>query len=284
VKVVGRVLAGAMLVLVAGAAAAFLFVRGAVNDDAAPRAADLFAPGAERRVMAVWAHLDDEITAAGTLARMTRSGARLTLVYFTHGEGAHFTGYSREQLWRLRPLEAKAAGRALGTDDVVVLDYGDARLPQADGAKAVADLKALIAARRPSTVVSFDERVGFYGHADHAQVGRWTAQAVRDGAGDPAFPVQRLYQVTLPAPMIALARRYIAAFRNHYPADPAQGLPPPTLAVPIAREGGAKRAVLDAHKTQVKVIDDVQPYGRKLPPWLYYRLFDREYFALAWSR
>jgi hypothetical protein len=32
------------------------------------------------------------------------------------------------------------------------------------------------------------------------------------------------------------------------------------------------------------VIDDVQPYGRKLPPWLYYRLFDREYFALAWSR
>jgi N-acetylglucosamine malate deacetylase 2 len=51
--------------------------------------------------------------------------------------------------------------------------------------------------------------------------------------------------------------------------------------VPIAREASIKRAVLDAHRTQVKVIDDVQPFGRKLPPWLYYRLLDREYFALA---
>ena len=51
--------------------------------------------------------------------------------------------------------------------------------------------------------------------------------------------------------------------------------------MPIASQAYAKRAVLDAHKSQVKVIDDVQPFGRRLPPWLYYRLFDREYFTLA---
>ena len=272
----------AVAVLVTGGL--FLFVNHAVNDDRIRKSADLFAPGAPHAVLAVWAHPDDEITSAGTLARLAKSGATVTLVYLTHGEGAHFTGYSAEQLHHLRPLEAQAAGHALGIPDVVVLDYGDGKLPHADAARAKDDLKRLIAYRRPATVISFDTKVGYYGHADHAQAGRWTEEVVRErAAADPAFPVRRLYQATLPAPMIALARQYIAAFRNHYPSDPAKGLPAPTVAVPISAEGAAKRAVLDAHVTQVKVIDDVQPYGRKLPPWLYYRLFDREYFALAFE-
>ena len=35
---------------------------------------------------------------------------------------------------------------------------------------------------------------------------------------------------------------------------------------------------------QVKVIADVQPGYKKVPAWLYYRLFDREYYAMAVSR
>lgn len=274
-------------VLVLVLAAGFIWANHRLNDDRVPVAASadaLFAAGAPKAAMAVWAHPDDEITSAGTLARLAREGAQVTLVYFTHGEGAHHTGYSSGQLYRMRPEEAKAAGRALGVTDVVVLDYGDGRLPKADAAKAKADLSDLIASRRPSTLISFDERVGFYGHPDHAQVGRWTAEVVRAGARDPRFPVRRLYQATLPAPVIDAALKLVAAFRAHYPKDPASGLPPPTIAVPIAGEATAKRAVLDAHASQAKVIDDVQPFGRKLPAWLYYRLFDREYFALAVDR
>ena len=284
-NLVWKGLAALVAVLVLAAGGLFLFVNHAVNDDHIPKSAELFAPGAPHTVLAVWAHPDDEITSAGTLARLAKGGAQVTLVYLTHGEGAHFTGYTADQLYRMRPLEAQAAGHALGIADVVVLDYGDGKLPHADAARAKADLQRLIAYRRPSTVIGFDERVGFYGHPDHAQAGRWLAQVVREGAAaDPAFPVRRLYQATLPAPVIAIARRYISAFALNYPKDPAKGLPAPTVAVPIAAEAAAKRAVLDAHKSQVKVIDDVQPYGRKLPAWLYYRLFDREYFALAFSR
>ena len=257
-----------------------LSVRHAVNDGRVPVADTLLAPGASPVVMAIWAHPDDEITAAGTLARMTRAGAKVTIVWLTHGEAAHHTGYAATQLYDMRPLEARVSAHVLGAD-AVVLDYGDGRLPQADAARAEADILRLILQRRPSTVVSFDEQVGFYGHPDHVQAGRWTAQVVREHSHDPGFPVKRLYQATLPAPVIALARRYIKAFRDNYPPDPAKGLPPPTVAVPIAAEASAKRAVLDAHVSQAKVIDDVQPFGRKLPAWLYYRLFDREYFARA---
>ena len=111
-KLVGKVLAAIVLVAVVAFGAAVLLVRHAVNDGRVPVAAStdqLFAPGAPHVVMAVWAHPDDEVTSAGTLARLAHDGARVTLVYFTHGEGAHFTGFTSDQLYRMRPEEAKAA-------------------------------------------------------------------------------------------------------------------------------------------------------------------------------
>lgn len=82
------------------AAAAFLGVRHEVNDSSVPRSSDLIPVNAPRRVLAVWAHPDDEVTSAGTLAELARSGAKVSLVYLSHGEAAHHTGYSCEQLWR----------------------------------------------------------------------------------------------------------------------------------------------------------------------------------------
>jgi LmbE family N-acetylglucosaminyl deacetylase len=278
-----KLLAGLVGLVVAAVLAGFVLINHALNDGRIPTiasTADLFAPGAPRTVLAVYAHPDDEITAAGTLSRMAAEGAKVTVVYFTHGEAAHHTGFTAEQLYQMRPQEAKAAGDALHAN-VIVLDYGDGKLTRADASRAKNDLAALIARLKPSTAISFDERVGYYGHPDHAQVGRWTAQVVREGMATRSYPVKRLYQATLPQPVIRLAQKAIAAFRNNYPKSPAQGLPTPTIAVPIASQADAKRAVLDAHKSQVKVIDDVQPYGRMLPPGIYYRLFDREYFALV---
>ena len=102
--------------------------------------------------------------------------------------------------------------------------------------------------------------------------------------GEGASSVTRLYQATLPKALVSLALKLVQAFRDNYPADPARGLPPATLAFPIAAQARTKRQLLDVHKSQVKIIADVQPYYDRVPAWLYYRLFDREYFTLAVDR
>ena len=56
------------------------------------------------------------------------------------------------------------------------------------------------------------------------------------------------------------------------------------MAVNIVAQGRRKRRRLDIHASQAKVIADVRPYADRVPHWLYYRLFDREYFALAIDR
>ncbi len=259
---------------------AFILARARLNDMKVPIRRDLFASGAPRRIMAIWAHPDDEITSAGTLSALTQSGADLTLVYLTAGEAARDTGYSREELGKVRREEAKAAGALLGASHVEVLDFPDSGLATTDPVLAKAAIAGLIARFQPGVIVSFDEQVGFYGHPDHVQTGRWVREVVNEGAPS----VTRLYQATLPKALVSLALKLVQAFRDNYPTDPARGLPPATLAFPIARQAKTKRRLLDVHKSQAKVIADVQPYYDRVPAWLYYRLFDREYFTLAVDR
>lgn len=259
---------------------AFLLARARLNDLAVPLSRDLFPHGSHRRAMAIWAHPDDEITSAGTLAGMARMGADLTLVYLTAGEAARDTGYSRVELAQVRRREAQAAGDLLGAGQVVVLGFPDGGLTRTDPAAVRAAIAGLIEQHAPEVVISFDERVGFYGHPDHVLTGRWVREVVEAGAPS----VRRLYQATLPKALISLALKLVQAFRDHYPKDPAAGLPAATVAVSIASQARAKRALLDVHASQARTIADVQPYYDKAPAWLYYRLFDREYFTLAVDR
>lgn len=258
----------------------FVLARAQVNDLKTPLSKDLFPFGAQRRAMAIWAHPDDEITSAGTLAEMARTGADITLVYLTAGEAARDTGYSRVELAQVRRGEAQAAGNLLGAARVVVLDFPDGGLTRVDPAAARAAIAGLLEQHAPEVVISFDEKVGFYGHPDHVMTGRWVREVVEAGAPS----VRRLYQATLPKALVRLALKLVQAFRDNYPTDPAAGLPAATLAVRIARRAATKRALLDVHASQAKIIADVQPYYDKAPAWLYYRLFDREYFALAVDR
>jgi LmbE family N-acetylglucosaminyl deacetylase len=285
VKRVLRVGLAVALVLAGLSVLLFVVANNRVNDSDVPLADSLLIPGAPKTVLAVWAHPDDEITSAGTLARLAKEeGARVVLVYMSRGEAAKGLGYSADELARLRPPEAQAAGRALGASRVVVLDYPDGGLPGVDATAAKAAIRKIVDEEKPSVVISFDERVGFYGHPDHAQTGRWVRAVVDEGAAEPGFPVKRLYQATLPRSLIKLALKLVDAFRTRYPKDPAQGLPAPDVAIRIPSQAASKRAVLDAHTTQVKIIADVQPGYDRVPAWLYYRLFDREYYATAVTR
>lgn len=269
------VVVGLLVLLACG----LLFVRSRLNDGAVPTARSLLVPGAPKTVMAIWAHPDDEITSAGTLAAMARDGAQVILLYLTQGEAARDTGYSREALAEVRRIEAQTAGDALGAHAVEVFAWPDGGLATADGEAIKAVLRERIAHWRPSVLISFDERIGYYGHADHVATGRWARELAQEENA-----IRRLYQATLPRALIKLARKLVAAFRDNYPSDPQAGLPAPTIAVPISRMAATKRRLLDVHASQARVISDVQPGYDRLPAWLYYRLFDREYFALAVSR
>lgn len=234
----------------------------------------------EQTVLCVFAHPDDEILLAGTLHLMAQQGRRVVGLYLTRGEAGP-TGdlVPRQQLGAARSQELEQAGQVLGYHALQILDFGDGQLPQTDSAQMVQAIAQAIAQHRPQVLLTYDDRVGLYGHPDHVAAARYTKQVFLQGQARPDFPVKRLFQATLGQNTVKAALKLAPGFKNRYPTEPGKGLPLPHFAVRITPAGTAKMAALQAHRTQASVFDKLMPFYKSLPQWLYFRLFDREYYA-----
>lgn len=142
------------------------------------------------RLMAVLAHPDDESLGLGsTLATYAARGVETYVVTATRGErGRYFANIDRPSdadVGRVREGELRAATRTLGVRELVLLDYVDGELDQADPDEAVRRIVAELRRVRPQVVVTFDP-FGAYGHPDHVAICQLTTAAVL-AAADPTF-------------------------------------------------------------------------------------------------
>ncbi|MBM7620744.1 LmbE family N-acetylglucosaminyl deacetylase [Bacillus tianshenii] len=247
-----------------------------INDKTVPVKNTLVASGESKNLLAIFAHPDDEIMAAGTLHKLADEGVNITLLYLTKGEAGPTGGIvSQDELGAEREKETKKVAEILNVEHLEILDYPDGGLVEADQAAIKKSITDIIRQTKPSTVITFDDTVGLYGHADHLLTGK----LVKEILLEESYGVERFYQMTLPQPMIDTALKISKTFQERYPTDPKDGLPQPTVAIKMASEAREKISVVKAHKTQWEVTGDVQPLHDKLPYWIYYRIFDREYFA-----
>lgn len=227
----------------------------------------------EHTLLAVFAHPDDEVMVAGTLAALARHGGRVHLLYLTHGEDGPTGGLvEKSGLGQRRRQELEQVKEILGAASLEVLDFPDRYLNTCSIDIVQQEIQSRISQYQPDTVLCFDAELGLYGHTDHAFSGRCTQELLVENAGS----VRHLLVMTLPAPMIKLAVKVSKTFADNYKAE--KGLPGANLAVKIAAEARKKMGVVRAHKTQWQVMQDVQPLYNKIPYFVYYRIFSREYF------
>ena len=179
-------------------------------------------PGAfgGKELLAVFAHPDDESLAAGGLLSWCAAlGARVTLLCATRGENgapdtqrtdAPQTREAQETLGTIRERELRAAARALGAHDVLLLRHEDGMLPWVDPETLETELVEVVRVRRPDVVVTFDAD-GLYWHPDHIAIHERTTSAIatitgvgpesntQDRTGDVAERADpALYYVTMP--------------------------------------------------------------------------------------
>ncbi len=184
----------------------------------------------DRRLLAVFAHPDDEtFGAGGTLALYARRGVEVHLVCATRGEVGEappgLKGFA--SIGEMRESELRCAAGILGLAGVHFLGYRDsgmagspenahpralAAAPLPEAARAVA---GFIRRLRPQVVVTFDP-IGGYRHPDHIAAHRATVEAFRMAADPAAFPedgppysAQKLYFHTFPHGFIRVAARIL---------------------------------------------------------------------------
>jgi LmbE family N-acetylglucosaminyl deacetylase len=243
-------------------------------------------PAATRTVMVIFAHPDDEIAIAGTLAQMKRqSNLQIVGVYLTAGEAGKTGGLvPKEKLAETRAQELQEAGKILGLQQLEILGFPDSGLKNTSPDTVKAALLAVIERYQPQVIISFDDKVGLYGHSDHLHTGRWLLEVCRQNTDAANFPVRQVYCPTLTDGMIELAMTISQTFKKNYPKGPNEGLPPPNFGIDISKQGKEKLQAIQAHRTQKHVFDDVFPFHDCIAPQWYFRLFGEEYYALIWEK
>jgi LmbE family N-acetylglucosaminyl deacetylase len=184
----------------------------------------------DRRLLAVFAHPDDEtFGAGGTLALYARRGVRVEVVCATRGEAGEapsdLKGYP--DVGAMRESELRCAARVLGLADVHFLGYRDSGMPGSPDnrhPRAWAGAPPMEAARavaghirrlRPQVVITFDP-IGGYRHPDHIAAHRAAVEAFRLAADGKRFPgdgephaARKLYFHTFPRGFLRWAARIL---------------------------------------------------------------------------
>ncbi|WP_026257934.1 N-acetyl-1-D-myo-inositol-2-amino-2-deoxy-alpha-D-glucopyranoside deacetylase [Actinopolymorpha alba] len=248
---------------------------------------------ADRRILLVHAHPDDETIGNGTtMAKYVAEGAQVTLVTCTRGEEGevlvpdlvHLAADQEDGLGEHREKEMADAMAALGVSDQRWLggagryrDSGMIGTPandrpncfwRADLKEAADHLVAVIREQRPQVLVTYDD-FGGYGHPDHIQAHRVATYAhalagvpsYRRDLGD-AWDIPKVYWTAMPETNFreGLRRLRDAGDTTFEGLDPDGELPPsfvPDELIDARIDGGVhveqKMAAMRAHATQISV-------------------------------
>jgi LmbE family N-acetylglucosaminyl deacetylase len=214
-------------------------------------------------LVALFAHPDDEIKVAGLLAD---AGAAARLVTAARGDGGIADGIPRAELAAVRAAEVRRHGAALGLREQEVWEYGDGTLATLPAGELARRIEERLRAWKPAAVLTFDPASGYTAHPDHLAIGAAATAAFCAAAGAPDGPRWLVYALAPPG----VARRFGGA-RGQLVADRQ---PPAQYAITV--DPAIKVRAWQIHASQR---DYVRRFAH-LPPWLLYRLFDEELYAV----
>ena len=182
------------------------------------------------RILAVYAHPDDELSVGATLARYAQQGADITLVCATRGEAATIfcdDCATRETLAAVRTRELECCCQQLGIQHLLWLDWPDGGVETIAREQAVAQLVPILRAVRPHVLFTHPPHGG-YPHPDHLAVHERTVAAFHAAADarylphvDAPWVVPKLYVRAIPAAAFDL----IPGFRDYRVKLNGQALP-----------------------------------------------------------
>ncbi len=194
---------------------------------------------------AVFAHPDDEsFGCAGAMALARDAGRPVRLLVVTRGEAGSADGTPDEDLVLTREEELRGAARAIGLDEVTMLEgYADGGVAERPFEELVEEIGIWLEARRPQAVITFGSH-GVTGHPDHIAVGnatRWAVEQLSDGGIAP----NAVYVI---APIFGPGR-------SRYDLSPEEAAA--THRIDISSVAERKLAALRAHASQADTAEAI---------------------------
>ena len=196
----------------------------------AGRPPGIAAQSVRHKLVAVFAHPDDERIVGPLLARYAREGQAVYLVIATDGRKGvrdHAGIPAGDSLARVRAEEARCAARELGIHPPMLLGFEDAGLASFERLEGLRrDVDSVLRDLQPDAVISFGPEGGT-GHPDHRLVGDVVTEIVQRGGGGtspalyyPSLPAERMAGAPPAQPTVTpMAQRYLPIAVPFAPGD-----------------------------------------------------------------
>ncbi len=144
-------------------------------------------------------HEDDDLSAAGTMAKLVKNGNKVFIILYTSGnKGSRDPDMTSERLAELRKQEDHAANGILGIpkENIFILGYDDGMLEYVPQKEIVEKVCRFIRKYRPDALFSMDpgdKWVKWY-KTDHRASALLTCDGARAAAFHLYFPSQRTHE------------------------------------------------------------------------------------------
>ncbi|MEO8088520.1 MAG: hypothetical protein ABI763_17000, partial [Bacteroidota bacterium] len=131
---------------------------------------------------------------------------------------------------------------------------------------------------KPSVIFTLDDVIGGYGHPQHIAISRCINDVCRLFKDTIDFPVKKIYQSVFPHSQEEKIFSPLPAHQSGKIIYGVKGMPEPDVFVQINDFGNKKKNFMCAFESQKRNIRKVWPYYNWYPSWIYFRIFDKEYF------
>ncbi|MEE2525187.1 PIG-L family deacetylase [Hyphobacterium sp. HN65] len=222
-----------------------------------------------QRIVLVFAHPDDEITATELISRAVEEGAFVATITATRGEaGTQFPEIvDQAHLGVVREGELRRHGFALGLDEQVVLGLPDGGVPEAmSDAQLAARVLEELERLEPDAVVTFHPPSGVSLHPDHMAMGRAALAATERYASRRGEAVTLAYTLN--------SRPGSRRFGGERYARVADLQPDPGFALDV--DASLKTRAWRIHASQADYLRETTG----VPAWLLYLMWNQEYYAV----
>jgi len=134
---------------------------------------------------------------------------------------------------------------------------------------------------KPSVLFTLDDVIGGYGHPDHVLVSKLARKYCEEHKSDSGFSVKKIYQnvfsPSLSENVMKNSPTYIQA-KQVYHCD---GMPEPSVQINFYDYARNKKMVIQAYTTEQNSLRKIWPYYHWYPAFIYFKIFDRDFFHVV---
>ena len=233
------------------------------------------------KVLVVFAHQDDELLVAGTLAGLDAAGVETMLLTLTNGDGSANPGQSTEDRIAERAANLNDLADVVGVDSVEQGFFSDSGFMDVPDDEIKQVILEKINDYQPDTIFTWDTVKGLYGHPHHIRIGQLAVEVCEENDENPEFPVEVVYGSTVSVWLREILKQISPMYQEGYYRVNDEESVEPEFSLATSDFGDSRRDAFAVYAAE-GAVQSLNPLSGS--PTLEDFVFDREYFYQSYGR